>query len=61
MKLKQSQNIFHVIVNAISLAPHVIHTASGKIKHANVNMKIISAMKVIVGIVEHVFVRIVRT
>ena len=51
MKLQQWQNIFHVIVNANSIAQHVIQNKNRIIKHVNVNVKIIvSAKTVIVGI-----------
>ena len=40
MKLKQWQNIFHVIVNANSIVKHVIQIKNGIIKHVNVNLKI---------------------
>ena len=56
---KQPQNIFHVIVNANSVVQHVIQIKNGIIKHVNVNVKcIVSAKKIIVGILAHVFVRI---
>ena len=59
MELKQRQNMFHVIVNANSLVQHIIKIKNGIIKHVNVNVKIIiSAKKIIVGMVAHVFVRI---
>ena len=59
MKLKQWQNIFHVIVNANSIVQNVIQIKNGIKKHANKNVKIIiSAKKVIVGLLAHVFVRI---
>ena len=60
MKLKQWQNIFHVIVNTNSTVRHVIQIKNGIIKHVNINVKIIiSDKKVIVGYLAHVFVRIV--
>ena len=59
MKLKQCQNIFHVIVNANSIAQHVIQIKNGIIKDANVNFKIfINVKEIIVGILAQVFVRI---
>ena len=59
MNLKQWQNIFYVIVNAISLVQNVIQNKNGIIKHVNVNVEInISAKKIIFGILAHVFVRI---
>ena len=60
MKLKQWQNIFHVIVNANSIVQYVIQIKNGIIKHVNVNVNIIvCTKKIIVGIPAHVFVRIV--
>ena len=60
MKLKQWQNIYQVIVNANSIVQDVIEIKNGITKHANVNAKIIVlAKKIIVGILAHVFVRIV--
>ena len=56
MKLKQGQNMFHVTAN--SIVQHVIRIKNGIIKHVNVNVKI-GAKKIIVGILAHVFVRIV--
>ena len=59
MKLKQWHNIFQVIVNANSIVQHVIRMKN-RIIHVNVNVKIIvSAKKIIVGILAHVFVGIV--
>ena len=58
MKLKQWQNIFHVLVNVNSIAEYVIQIKNGVIKQVNVDVKVIvSAEKVIVGILAHVFVR----
>ena len=49
-----------MIVNANSIAQYVIQIKNGTIKHVNVNIKIIvGAKKIIVGILPHVFVRIV--
>ena len=60
MKLSKSQNIYHVIVNANSIVQEVIQNKNGKIKHVNVNLKIIlSAKKIIFGILPHVFLKIV--
>ena len=60
MKLKQWQNIFHVIAKAKAIVQHVIHYNNGIIKHVSVNAKIIvSAKKIIVGIQAHVFVKTV--
>ena len=48
-----------MIVNANSIVQHVIQIINEIIKHANVNVKnIVSAKKIIVGILAHVFVRI---
>ena len=59
MKLKQWQKIFHVIVNANSMVQHIIQIKNGIIKHVNVSIKIIvSAKKIIVGILVDVCVRI---
>ena len=38
MKLKQWQNIFHVILNASSIIQHVIQFRNEIIRHANVNV-----------------------
>ena len=54
-----TKNIFHVILNANSIVQHVIQIKNDVRKHVNVNVKIIiSAKKIIVGILVHVFVRI---
>ena len=50
MKLNQSQNIFHVIVNVNSIVQYVIQIKNGIMKRINVNVKIImQAKKVIVN------------
>ena len=60
MKLKHWQNIFHVIANTNLIVQHVIKIKNGRIKHVNINEKIIIiTKKIIVGILAHVFVRIV--
>ena len=60
IKLKQWQNVFRVIINANSIVQHVIQIKNGIIKHVNVNLKLIlSAKKIIAGILARVFVRIV--
>ena len=62
MKLKQWRNIFHVIENANSIVQHVMQIKNGIIKPANVSVKSIAHAKkiiVIVGILAHVFVRMV--
>ena len=62
MKLKQWQNIFHVILNANSIVQYVVQMKKGIIKNVNVNVKIIvDAKNVIFGILAQVFVRIVST
>ena len=46
-----------MIVNANSIAQHVIQNKNGIIKHVNVNVKIIiSVEKIIAGILPYVFV-----
>ena len=58
MKLKQQQNIFHMIVNANSIVQYVIQIKNGILKYVNVNVKIIvCSKKIIVGILAYVFVR----
>ena len=48
-----------MVLNANSIVQHVIQIENGIIKHVNVNVKIIiSAKKIIAGILAHVFVRI---
>ena len=60
MKLTLRQNTLHVIKNANSIVQHVIQNKNGIIKHVNVNVKVIvSANKIIVGILGHVLVRTV--
>ena len=41
MKLKQRQNIFHVIINANSVVQHVIQIKNGLVKHADMNVTVI--------------------
>ena len=54
MKLKQWQNIFHMILNANSIVQHVIQIKNWIIKDANVNVKtIVSAKEIIVDILGH--------
>ena len=54
------QQRFRVIVNANSIVQHKIQIRNGIIKHANVNVKvIISAKRIIVGILALLFVRLV--
>ena len=61
MKLKQWHNIFHVTLNANSIIQHVIQNEKRITKHVNVSVKtIVSAEKTIVGILAHIFVRILR-
>ena len=61
MKLKQWQNIFHIFYNANSIVQYAIQIKNGIIKNVNANVKIIihAKKKIIVGIIAHVFVRIV--
>ena len=59
MKLKQWKNIFYVILNANSIVQIVIQNKNRIIKHVNVNVKsFVRAKQIIVGILAHVFVRI---
>ena len=52
--------MFHAVVNAISMVHDIIQNKNEIIKLVNVNVKIIiSAKKIIVGILAHVFVKIV--
>ena len=49
-----------MILNATSIVQYIIQIKNEIIKHINVNVKIIvRAKKIIVGILAHVFVRIV--
>ena len=51
---------FSCTVNSNSIVQRAIRIKNGIIKHVNVNVKIIvSAKKIIVGILAHVFVRVV--
>ena len=51
-----------MIVNANSIVQYVIQIKNEITKHVNVHVKVIvSAKKIIVGILAHVFVRIVST
>ena len=60
MKLKQWQSIFNAVVNGNSIVQHVVQIKNGIIKHVNVDVKTnISAKKIIVGILAHVFMSIV--
>ena len=60
MKLKQWQNIFHEILNANLIVQHVIQIENGVMKHVIVSVKIIAhTKKIIVGILEHIFVRMI--
>ena len=59
MKLKQGQNVFHVIVNANSIVQLLIQIINGITKLVNVNVKfIVHAKKIIIGILAHIFMRI---
>ena len=60
MKLKQWHNLFNVIVNANAIVQCVIQIKNEIIKHVNMNVKIIILPRnFIVGILAHVFARIV--
>ena len=60
MKLKQRQNIFHVIVNKNPIVQHVIQIKNEIIKHVNVNVKIIvGAKKIIFRALAHASLRTV--
>ena len=54
---KAMEEHIHVIVNANSIVQYEIQNKNGIIKHVNMNVKIIiSANKIIVGILAHLFV-----
>ena len=58
--LKHSLIIFHVIVNGNSIVQHIIQITNGILINVNLSLKsVISAKKIIAGILAHVFVRIV--
>ena len=58
--LKHSLNIFHVILNGNSIVQHIIQIKNGILINVNVSLKsVISAKKIIAGILAHVFVTIV--
>ena len=60
MKLKQRQNIFYVIANANSIVQLAIQIKNGIMKHVNVSVKIVvHVKKITVGILAHVFVRMI--
>ena len=60
MKLKRWKSVFNAIVNGNSIVQHVVQIKNGIIKHVNVDVKTnISAKKIIVGILAHVFMSIV--
>ena len=49
----------YVLLDANSIVPYVIQIKNGIMKHVRVHVKIIvSAKEIIVGILEHAFVRI---
>ena len=51
-----------MIINANTIVQHVIQVKNGITKHVNVNLKInVTAKKIMVGILAHLFVRIVST
>ena len=57
MKLKQWQNILHVIINANSIVQLAIQIKNGITKLFNMNEKVIVNVKnIIAGILAHVFV-----
>ena len=57
---KTMEKHIHVIVNAISTVQPIIQVKIEITKHVNVSVKtIVNAKKIIVGILAHVFVRIV--
>ena len=61
MKLKQWQDIFHVILYANLIVQNIIKSKNGIIKHVNVSVKVIvHAKKIIVRILADVFVKIIR-
>ena len=60
MKLKEWQNICHMILKENSMLQHVIQIKNKIVKHVNVNTKFIAhAKKIIVQTLAHVFVRII--
>ena len=60
MKLNQWRNIFQVTLNENSIEQHVIQIKHAIIKHVNVSVDIIlNAKNIIVGVLEHLFVKIV--
>ena len=60
IELKRWQNIFHGIVNANLMVQFVIQIKNLIIKQVNVNVKtIVSAKKIIIGILAHVFVKVI--
>ena len=59
MKLKQWQNIFHVILNANSIVQLAIQIKNRITKHANANVNNYCTCKnIIVGVLSDVFARI---
>ena len=59
MRLKQRRNIFLLIANVNPMVQHVSQIKNGIRKHVNVNVKsIVSAKKIITGILPHEFERI---
>ena len=59
---KQWQNKFHAIANANSILELAIQIKKGIIDYVNVSVKIlVNAENVIVGILAHVFVRMIST
>ena len=60
VKLKHLQSILYVIVKGNLILQHVIQIKNGILKHNNVSVKIIlRTEKNIIGILAHIFIRIV--
>ena len=60
MKQKHEYNAFYVIANAYSIVQLEIQIKNGIMKHVDVSVKfIVHVKKIIVAIIDHVFVRTV--
>ena len=60
MKQKHECNTFYVIANAYSIVQLEIQIKNGIMKHVDVSVKfIVHVKKIIVAIIDHVFVRTV--
>ena len=60
MKLEHWENMFHMIVNAYSIVQHAVQTKNGMMINVNFSLKSVAhAKKIVVGILSHVFARIV--